>query len=122
MHEKVEHPWTVESLAAACGMSRSAFAVRFKNLVGETPLEYLTGWRMQKATGMLEKVIRSCSKSENPLATIPMPPSAKRSSEYSVSHPGSISEMPAGHLKLQESGKRPRLIKRAFQSVPLGEM
>src|SRR5260370_42321904 len=51
MHEKVEHPWTVESLAAACGMSRSAFAVRFKDLVGETPLEYLTSWRMQKATG-----------------------------------------------------------------------
>ncbi len=35
MHEKVEHPWTVESLAAACGMSRSAFALRFKALVGE---------------------------------------------------------------------------------------
>ncbi len=55
MHEKVEHRWTVESLAAACGMSRSAFAVRFKDLVGETPLEYLTGWRMQKATGLLQK-------------------------------------------------------------------
>jgi AraC-like DNA-binding protein len=55
MHEKVEHPWTVESLAATCGMSRSAFAVRFKNMVGETPLAYLTSWRMQKATGFLEK-------------------------------------------------------------------
>jgi transcriptional regulator GlxA family with amidase domain len=55
MHERVEHPWTVESLAAACGMSRSAFAVRFKGLVGETPLEYLTSWRMQKATGLLQK-------------------------------------------------------------------
>ena len=55
MHQKVEHPWTVESLAAACGMSRSAFAVRFKDLVGETPLEYLTVWRMHKATGLLQK-------------------------------------------------------------------
>jgi AraC-like DNA-binding protein len=55
MHERVGHRWTVESLAAACGMSRSAFAVRFKDLVGETPLEYLTGWRMQKATGLLQK-------------------------------------------------------------------
>jgi transcriptional regulator GlxA family with amidase domain len=55
MHEKVDQPWTVESLAAACGMSRSAFAVRFKELVGETPLEYLTSWRMQKATGLLQK-------------------------------------------------------------------
>jgi AraC-like DNA-binding protein len=55
MHEKVEDPWTVESLAEASGMSRSAFAVRFKELVGETPLEYLTGWRMHKATALLQK-------------------------------------------------------------------
>jgi AraC-like DNA-binding protein len=54
MHQKVEHRWTVESLAAACGMSRSAFAVRFKELVGETPLEYLMNWRMQKASALLK--------------------------------------------------------------------
>jgi len=35
-------------------MSRSAFAGRFKELVGETPLEYLTRWRMQRAVGLLE--------------------------------------------------------------------
>src|SRR5882724_12661629 len=55
LHEKLEHHWTVESLAAVSGMSRSAFAVRFKDLVGETPLEYLTSWRMQKATRLLQK-------------------------------------------------------------------
>jgi AraC-like DNA-binding protein len=55
MHEKVEAPWTVESLAAASGMSRSAFAMRFKEMVGATPLEYLTTWRMQKATSLLRK-------------------------------------------------------------------
>jgi AraC-like DNA-binding protein len=54
MHEEVDHPWTVESLAVACGMSRSAFAVRFKELVGETPLEYLINWRMQKAMALLQ--------------------------------------------------------------------
>jgi AraC-like DNA-binding protein len=55
MHEKVENPWTVEALAAAAGMSRSAFALRFKELLGETPLEYLTNWRMYKATGILRE-------------------------------------------------------------------
>jgi AraC-like DNA-binding protein len=55
MHEKVDALWTVETLAAACGMSRSAFALRFKELVGETPLEYLTSWRMQKAAELLQK-------------------------------------------------------------------
>ena len=55
MHERVENPWTVETLAAAAGMSRSAFALRFKELLGETPLEYLTNWRMHKATGLLRE-------------------------------------------------------------------
>jgi AraC-like DNA-binding protein len=54
MHERIENPWTVETLAAAAGMSRSAFALRFKELLGETPLEYLTNWRMYKATGLLQ--------------------------------------------------------------------
>ncbi len=43
------------TLAAAALMSRSAFALKFKELVGETPLEYLTNWRMYKATGLLEQ-------------------------------------------------------------------
>jgi AraC-like DNA-binding protein len=55
LHERVENPWTVETLAAAASMSRSAFALRFKELLGETPLEYLTNWRMYKATGLLQK-------------------------------------------------------------------
>jgi AraC-like DNA-binding protein len=53
MHENVAAPWTVESLAAACGISRSAFAQKFKDLVGEAPLEYLTNWRMHKAIALL---------------------------------------------------------------------
>lgn len=54
VHEKVNGPWTVESLAAAAGMSRSAFALRFKELLGQTPLEYVTEWRMQKAIQFLQ--------------------------------------------------------------------
>ena len=49
IHDRVNTPWTVESLAEAAGMSRSAFAARFKELLGQTPLEYVTEWRMQKA-------------------------------------------------------------------------
>ncbi|MFZ0298223.1 MAG: helix-turn-helix transcriptional regulator [Candidatus Sulfotelmatobacter sp.] len=48
-------PWTVESLAEAAGMSRSAFAARFKELLGQTPLEYVTEWWMQKAIQLLER-------------------------------------------------------------------
>src|SRR6516225_9831437 len=52
-HENLAPPWTAESLAAARGMSRPAFAQKFKDLVGEAPLEYLTNWRMQKAIALL---------------------------------------------------------------------
>src|ERR1700744_4655416 len=54
-HDRVDIPWTVESLAEAAGMSRSAFAVRFKDLLGQTPLEYVTEWRMQKAMQLLQQ-------------------------------------------------------------------
>jgi len=55
IHDRVNGPWTVESMAEAAGMSRSAFAARFKELLRQTPLEYLTEWRMQKAMQLLEQ-------------------------------------------------------------------
>jgi AraC-like DNA-binding protein len=55
IHDRVNTPWTVESLAEAAGTSRSAFAARFKELLGQTPLEYVTEWRMQKAIQLLER-------------------------------------------------------------------
>jgi AraC-like DNA-binding protein len=36
-------------------MSRSAFAARFKEFIGRTPLEYVTEWRMQKEMQLLEQ-------------------------------------------------------------------
>ena len=54
VHERVNTKWTVETMAEAAGMSRSGFAARFKELLGQTPLEYVTEWRMQKAMQLLE--------------------------------------------------------------------
>lgn len=53
IHEKPEAPWTVASLADAVNMSRTSFATRFASLVNETPIDYLTSWRMQKAVSLL---------------------------------------------------------------------
>jgi AraC-like DNA-binding protein len=55
IHDSVNTPWTVESLAGAAAMSRSAFAARFKELLEQTPLEYVTEWRMQKAMQLLQE-------------------------------------------------------------------
>lgn len=47
------HPWTVASLAAKAGVSRAALARRFRDLVGEPPMAYLTGWRLALAADRL---------------------------------------------------------------------
>jgi AraC-like DNA-binding protein len=53
MHEEPGHPWTLEKLARRAGMSRTVFALRFKEVVGETATEYLTRWRMLLAADRL---------------------------------------------------------------------
>ena len=54
IHERANHPWTVEMLAQEAGMSRSRFAERFRSLLGVAPLAYLCEWRLQKALAMLD--------------------------------------------------------------------
>lgn len=54
MHAAPAQEWTVAQLATTAAMSRSAFAARFVELVGEPPLRYLTRWRMQVAARLLE--------------------------------------------------------------------
>ena len=53
LHADPAAPWTVSSLAAEAGVSRSTLAKRFSELVGEPPLTYLTGWRMTLAMDLL---------------------------------------------------------------------
>jgi AraC-like DNA-binding protein len=53
LHANLDHPWTVEALARTAGMSRSAFAALFKEKTGDTPLGYLTSWRMYRAKTLL---------------------------------------------------------------------
>lgn len=55
MHAEPRRDWTVESLAAEVAMSRATFARRFRELVGEPPLEYLTRWRMDLASRLLRE-------------------------------------------------------------------
>jgi len=55
MHQQPHHPWTVAELARHVGMSRTGFAVRFKERAGVAPLDYLTQWRMQKAGDLLRQ-------------------------------------------------------------------
>jgi len=62
-HADVAADWTVASLAAAAGMSRSSFAERFHSRVGMSPLDYVTRWR-------LYQVRRALVETDRPFALI----------------------------------------------------
>ncbi len=61
MHDDPGHPWTLQKLAESVGMSRSVFALRFKETVGTAPMEYLTRWRMLLAGDRLKNTDDSIS-------------------------------------------------------------
>lgn len=62
IHAQPERPWTAKSLASHAGLSRSAFFARFRELVGQSPGEYLSRWRIHLATRMLRE--EDCSVAE----------------------------------------------------------
>jgi AraC-like DNA-binding protein len=53
MYGEPSRSWTLEALAQSASMSRSAFAVKFKRLVRQSPLEFLTHLRMHKASELM---------------------------------------------------------------------
>jgi AraC-like DNA-binding protein len=55
LHEAPGQAWSLERMAQQAGMSRSAFALRFKAVVGEPPAEYLAGWRLSIAQSRLKQ-------------------------------------------------------------------
>lgn len=55
VHEQPGQAWTLEAMAQQAGMSRSAFAARFKEVVGTTPADYLTDWRLSLAKARLRR-------------------------------------------------------------------
>jgi AraC-like DNA-binding protein len=59
LHARVDEAWTTEALASEVNMSRSAFADRFTAVIGEPPMTYLAGWRMQVARQMLLETNRT---------------------------------------------------------------
>jgi AraC-like DNA-binding protein len=66
IHQQPEHDWSLASLGAQVGMSRSTLVRRFQSIVGVTPMAYITDWRIMKAhkliahtTLPLEEVARS---------------------------------------------------------------
>ncbi|MDX2161215.1 MAG: AraC family transcriptional regulator [bacterium] len=53
IHDQPDQPWTVTTLGAAVNLSRSALAAHFSAAVGDSPMRYLTRWRIQVAASLL---------------------------------------------------------------------
>ena len=54
IHDSPDKHWSLEELASEVTMSRTSFAQQFKRLVGNTPMDYLTEWRMSLAFSKLQ--------------------------------------------------------------------
>ena len=59
IHQHPDQDWQLSSLARIAGMSRTGFSNQFKALLGETPLTYITNWRIAEAKGLLEESKKS---------------------------------------------------------------
>jgi AraC-like DNA-binding protein len=59
LHRRPAHPWTIAALAAEVGISRSVLAERFRRYLSETPMAYLTRWRLQLGAQMLKSTSSS---------------------------------------------------------------
>jgi AraC-like DNA-binding protein len=55
LHALPDRPWTVDELAREAAISRAALAKRFVELVGQSPIQYLAGWRMHLARHLLRE-------------------------------------------------------------------
>lgn len=63
LHKEPDHAWTILNLARSVGLSRSRLAERFRHFLGESPIAYLTHWRLKLAAEMLQT-------SENSIAEV----------------------------------------------------
>jgi AraC-like DNA-binding protein len=53
LHSSPERPWTVSTLAQQAMVSRSVLDARFRDVLGRSPIRYLTEWRMHLAEDLL---------------------------------------------------------------------
>jgi AraC-like DNA-binding protein len=101
MHRNPAHAWTVEELARAANTSRSVLAERFQNLVGTSPMQYLTQWRMLLAANLL-------SRSNTPLARIAEDVGYQTDTAFSRAFRREFGKPPATWRKSQTSREHAR--------------
>ncbi|MDR4472826.1 MAG: AraC family transcriptional regulator [Nitrospira sp.] len=59
LHRDPARPWTIAMLADEVGLSRSVLAERFRHYLSDTPIGYLTRWRLQLAAQLFASTSKS---------------------------------------------------------------
>lgn len=59
LHRKPAHPWTLDELADEVAVSRSVLTERFARYLGQSPMAYLTDWRLELGAEALRTTSRS---------------------------------------------------------------
>ena len=92
MHADPARRWPLADLARVGGMSRSSFAVRFKQMVGEPAIDYLTRWRMMVAADRL-------ASGRVPIATVASAVGYESESAFSAAFKRSFGHSPSEFAK-----------------------
>ena len=99
LHARPAEEWTIDKLGRQVGLSRSALHERFVDLIGQSPMQYLTNWRMQRAACLLRESAATVATiaqevgydSEAAFArafkrTVGTPPAAWRRTQHALRH------------------------------------
>ena len=114
IHRTPQSHWTVERLATLSRMSRSAFANRFTELVGEPPLRYLSRWRMHKAIEMLREGRQTTAEIASLVGYESEAAFSKAFKKWNGQGPGPTAAQPHGktalrNYRFREKGFQPRI-------------
>jgi len=101
MHDDPAHRWNLQELAERAGMSRSIFALKFKELVGTSPMEYLTRWRMMLAGDRLRNT-------DDPVSTIALSLGYESESAFSKAFKRVMGHSPRQYSRGCESSSVPQ--------------
>jgi AraC-like DNA-binding protein len=96
IHEKPGNAWSVDRLAEAAGMSRSAFAKRFQEVTAMTPMQYVTQWRMQIAFERLRTSKDSVARIAEQSGYSTEASFRKAFKQYAGTGPGAVRSRPRG--------------------------
>lgn len=100
LHKRPAQAWTLEALARTAGTSRSVLAERFQQLVGSSPMQYLTQWRMMLAANLL-------ARSNAPLARIAEDVGYQTDTAFSRAFRREYGAPPAAWRRSRTAGERP---------------